>query len=460
MLRCPHPAMMYYFPLKAVGALGLLVSSASAYSYGFPYGTEMVRGVSIGGWLNLEAWVTPSLFTNSGDIRIIDEWTFGQYQDPAKALQTLQNHWDTFITEQDFADIAAAGLNHVRLPIGYWIFDVAEGEPYVQGQLPYLYKAVEWSKNHHLKLFITIYGAPGSQNGFINSGHYVRTPAWTLNQTNIDRTTAIIQRLATMFEHQKDVVTIINPLNQPAGFLGDGVMNPTKKAFPHWKLRYPQVCEPALLPDTCFQPASNIRAANNTASRGHQHQRRNETTAMIITDGFLPLTYWDGFLTTPEYEGVFMSTYGYQVWTDNDIKLNQSAHISAACAKTTTLLTSPLPILVGEWGAPNTDCAQYMNGRTSGSRYAGTYPPGTSVYMGSCTGLTGNATTFSDDYKIFLRQFFETQVRAYEKAANAVGWFYWNWKMENADEWSYQAGMKYGWIPKYPADFKYPDLCI
>jgi len=59
--------------------------------------------------MNQQPWITPSLFDNTGDTRIVDEYTFGQYQDQAKARATLQNHWDTFITETDFAEIAAAG---------------------------------------------------------------------------------------------------------------------------------------------------------------------------------------------------------------------------------------------------------------------------------------------------------------------------------------------------------------
>lgn len=31
-------------------------------SLGFAYGTEPIRGVSLGGWLVLEPWITPSLF--------------------------------------------------------------------------------------------------------------------------------------------------------------------------------------------------------------------------------------------------------------------------------------------------------------------------------------------------------------------------------------------------------------
>lgn len=49
-------------------------------------------------------------------------------------------------------------LNHVRLPIGYWAFDVSAGEPYIQGQLPYLSKAVTWAQNHGLKVIVDLHG--------------------------------------------------------------------------------------------------------------------------------------------------------------------------------------------------------------------------------------------------------------------------------------------------------------
>ena len=58
-------------------------------------------------------------------------------------------------------------LNHVRLPIGYWAWEVGPGEPYIQGQLPYLRKAVTWARKHYLKLIIDLHGVPGSQNGYV-----------------------------------------------------------------------------------------------------------------------------------------------------------------------------------------------------------------------------------------------------------------------------------------------------
>lgn len=57
----------------------------------------------------LQPWITPSLFDNTGNDAIIDEWTFGEKQDRGAAEATLKRHWDSWITEDDIAQIAAAG---------------------------------------------------------------------------------------------------------------------------------------------------------------------------------------------------------------------------------------------------------------------------------------------------------------------------------------------------------------
>ena len=49
-------------------------------------------------------------------------------------------------------------LNHVRVPIGYWAFDTSGGEPFISGQVDYLWKAVGWARNHGLKLIIDLHG--------------------------------------------------------------------------------------------------------------------------------------------------------------------------------------------------------------------------------------------------------------------------------------------------------------
>ena len=70
---------------------------------------------------------------------------------------------------------------------------------------------------------------------------------------------------------------------------------------------------------------------------------------------------------------------------------------------------SNLYTVTGEWSTAVTDCAKGLNGRGVGARWDGTYEAGQPT-LGSCTGLTGNMSAFSDDYKTFLRKMFEAQV--------------------------------------------------
>ncbi|KAH7927594.1 glycoside hydrolase family 5 protein [Leucogyrophana mollusca] len=412
--------------ILASALLGLSVAPSvlSTFTPGFPYGSEKVRGVNLGGWLVLEPWITPSLFDNTGNKSIVDEWTFGQYQNRDAAESALQAHWNTWITEEDFANIAAAGLNHVRLPIGYWAFEVGPGEPYIQGQLPYLQKAVTWAGKHGLKVIVDLHGAPGSQNGFDNSGQRLEFPGWHSNATNVARTDAIIKTIGSMFANQTDIVPIIAPLNEPAGFDGAAVLKTTKQ---YWLDSYKNIRNP-----------------------GGSSQQSN--TVVLIHDAFQPRSYWEGFETAPDYTGVAMDTHIYQVFSNADVAMSHQDHINAACS--TNLTGFDLWLIVGEWSPAPTDCATYLNGRGIGARYDGSFSGSTRV--GSCTGLTGSASTFSSSYKTFLRQFWEAQVISYEKGD---GWLQWTWKAESADDWSYQAGLANGWIPQDPTDLMYPNIC-
>lgn len=119
----------------------------------------------------------------------------------------------------------------------------------------------------------------------------------------------------------------------------------------------------------------------------------------------------------------------------------------------TNLTSYDLWFTVGEWSPVITDCAKGINGWGNGSLYDGTWAG--APFTGSCEGMSGNASTFSHQYKSMLRMFWEAQVITYEKVE---GWIMWTWKTA-AEDWSYQAGLKYGWIPQNPTDLKYPDIC-
>ena len=134
---------------------------------------------------------------------------------------------------------------------------------------------------------------------------------------------------------------------------------------------------------------------------------------------------------------------------------SEDQHIKNICGRVNSLKASGKWAVVGEWAPVRTDCTPGINGRNSGSRYAGTHPD-SRYRVGDCQGFTGSGATFSSSYKAFLRKFWEAQVITYETER---GWMMWTWKTEKADEWSYQAGLKYGWIPKNPTERLYPNIC-
>ncbi|KAF7288873.1 Glycoside hydrolase family 5 protein [Mycena indigotica] len=419
--------------MRVVLVLSLLsTGSVLAISPGFPYGSSKVRGVSLGGWLVLEPWITPSIFDSTGNPAIVDEWTFGQLQSRPVATAALTKHWDTFITESDFAAIKAAGLNHVRVPIGYWAFEleVGPGEPYISGQLPYLNKAITWATNNGLKLIIDLHGAPGSQNGYDNSGHRMPYPTWHTNVTNVQRTSTVLKKIVAMVKDNAANVPAIQALNEPAGYFGPDVLAVTKK---YWEDSF-----------------SNVRYPYGSA--------RKSDTVLVIGDAFQPLSYWNGVLTNPSYEGVAIETHIYTLFSVPEVRMSEQEHINTVCGKGSSLASVDRWTIVGEWSPAMTDCAKYLNGRGIGSRYDGSYEGTSATRVGSCAGWSGSASTFSASYKTSLRKFWEAQVSSYEKAE---GWIQWTWKTEAgvAEEWSYKSGLANGWIPSDPTNLIYPNIC-
>ncbi|KAJ6555479.1 hypothetical protein B0H10DRAFT_2241382 [Mycena sp. CBHHK59/15] len=65
------------------------------------------------------AVITPALFQPYPSAP--DEWMFAALMRADGTLKsTMEKHYDTFITEQDIAAIAGAGLNWVRVPMPFW----------------------------------------------------------------------------------------------------------------------------------------------------------------------------------------------------------------------------------------------------------------------------------------------------------------------------------------------------
>lgn len=87
----------------------------------------------------LEPFISPALFEKyqGGDFPVVDEWTLSQAMALDKSvgggLSQIEDHYKTFITEKDFAEIAGAGLTWVRLPVPFWAINKLPEEPFLEG---------------------------------------------------------------------------------------------------------------------------------------------------------------------------------------------------------------------------------------------------------------------------------------------------------------------------------------
>ena len=387
----------------------------------FDYNNNKVRGVNLGGWFVLEPWITPSIFSEWADSQtVVDEYTYTKTLGKDEASSRLTNHWNTWITQDDFNAIAAAGLNHVRIPIGYWAVNPLDGDPYVQGQLPVLDQAIGWARSAGLKVMLDLHGAPGSQNGFDNSGRYGSID-WQQGDT-VAQTVTAIQNLAKHYAGDTDVVTAIELLNEP------------------------------------FGPSLNLDGIKDFYNSGYQTVRANAgDTAVCIHDAFKDFqSYWNGFFTENQPNtNTMLDTHQYQIFSPEQVAMSPSDHVSAACALGPKLAGTDKWTVVGEWTGALTDCAKWLNGLGKGARYDGTLAGSSKV--GSCDGkYTGTVAGLSSDDKSNIRHFIEAQLDAYEQH---TGWIFWTWVTESAPEWHMKDLLSNGLFPQPLTSRQYPGQC-
>lgn len=264
------------------------------------YGTMPIRGVNLGGWLSIEPFITPSLFNSyKSNENIVDEWTLSEALGPMKAAQVMEKHYSRFITEQDFADIQAAGFDHVRIPYSYWAVTTYPGDPYVPKiSWRYLLRGVEYARKYGLRVNLDLHGLPGSQNGWNHSGRQ-GTIGW-LNGTdgslNAQRSLDIHTQLSTFFAQPryKNVLTIYGLVNEPK---------------------------------MTSLPISAVVAWTESAVQVVRKSGIKQTIA--FGDGFLGLGKWQGQLQG--IEGLVLDAHEYTIFDPGLIALNHTAKIEYAC---------------------------------------------------------------------------------------------------------------------------------
>ena len=264
---------------------------------------------------------------------------------------------------------------------------------------------------------LDLHGAPGSQNGFDNSGRY-GSIEWQTGDT-VAQTVTAINNLAARYSGDSDVVTIVQLLNEPAG----------------WAL--------------------NLDGVKNFYNQGYDAVRSSCTdTVVCFHDAFQDFqTYWNGF--TAGSTNNMLDTHQYQIFSPDEVARSPAEHVSVACGLGPKLAATDKWTVVGEWTGAQTDCAKWLNGLGKGARYDGTLAGSSDV--GSCDGkYNGTVNALSSNDKNNIRSFIEAQLDAYEQH---TGWFFWTWVTESAPEWHMKDLLAGGLFPQPLTDRQYPGQC-
>ncbi|KAI9817151.1 MAG: exo-1,3-beta-glucanase [Pycnora praestabilis] len=386
----------------------------------FSFGSDVIRGVNIGGWLVLEPWITPSIFQSRPGV--VDEYTLGEQLGQVAALAVLQNHWSTWASLADFQKIADAGFNLVRIPIGYWAYEKFDDDCYVQGAAPFMDAAIGWANQTGLKVWIDLHGAPGSQNGFDNSGQRMNEPQWQQGDT-VNQTLGVLKQISDKYAQPEydNLVVAIELLNEPLSSELDMevVTQFYKDGF------------------------GDVRVNSNT-------------TTVIMHDAFEPATYWDNTLTPTNGNAynVVVDHHEYQVFNDDQIAWSNAKHRQGVCNGVGSYSNADHWVVVGEWTAAETDCAPALNGQGIGARYDGTYPG--STFIGNCSHFN-DISQWNQTLKDDTRGYIEAQMEVFEQQTR--GWVFWNFKTEAAAEWDLFQLLDAGIFPQPLSDRQYPSVC-
>ncbi|OTA99742.1 glycoside hydrolase family 5 protein [Hypoxylon sp. CI-4A] len=394
--------------LDATSAAPPAKSTATKRALKFSFGSEKIRGVNLGGWLVLEPWITPSVFEATPD-SVVDEYTLNAILGVEEATNRLKQHWSTWITADDFREIALKGLNFVRIPVGYWSVTPLPGEPYASGAYKYLHLAADWAHNNNLRVMIDLHGAPGSQNGLDNSGRRGAVQ-WTQGDT-ITQTLNALNKLRDDFASHPAVASI-ELLNEP------------------------------------MSPDLNMDMVRQFMSSGALNLQ-NSNIAVAFHDAFLGVTSWDGWGEPSSASSLLLDTHHYEVFDSGQLQMSIDGHVGSACSFGTQMASTNKWTISGEFSGALSDCAKWLNGRNVGARYDGTfnYEGKTSSYIGSCAGKSpGTVAELSETDRSDITRFIHAQMVAYERAQ---GWIFWTWKTESsAVEWSFRDLANAGIIPQ------------
>lgn len=194
-----------------------------------------LRGVGLGGWLNMENFIT-GYPANESAMREAVQEVMGE----DRAELFFERLLSSFFTEEDAALLAGLGMNCVRIPVSYRHFE-SDHRPFeiIESGFRHLDRVVDLLGRHGIYSVIDLHALPGSQNQHWHSDNPTHVAGFWRHRHFQDRAINLWEALA---DHYRDHpwVAGYNPANEPGDPSGkvigpfyDRLVKAVRAADPH-----------------------------------------------------------------------------------------------------------------------------------------------------------------------------------------------------------------------------------
>ncbi|TFK39672.1 glycoside hydrolase family 5 protein [Crucibulum laeve] len=462
------PSTLFGYYLLAVVA-GL----AGVASAGLP---SKIYGVNLGSWLVLEAWMLPAEWVDMGGQQcddcstcIASEFAFAQAF-PNTVDAKFDQHWSSWFNQPDVDALVKAGINTVRIPLGYWLVEALvnrKTEFYPRGGFKQLRRGLSQLKKANIAVILDHHALPGVQTAgqmftgrctndveFYTPANYHRALVWTSVMTALTHLDPVFSSVAAIEavnepimdatqtpgygDFQKNFVQTVRATEFSVGIPVEGINVPAS-----------------------FKISSNANitsALSQTALAGifNPEVRSALTEAIpIITKMMIEATL----------QGVLSSSLG-----------------ALGVGKRDPLVTNFMDINWQHNSPPNPADAKIGPQAYDNHLYYsyGVADPNEQAYLTHVCNLDriqndaalGNSPLFFGEWGLptqfaatdaFLFKWADAQKFSYSKGA---GWIFWNFKIEistlagdTARQWSYMEGLRRGYLTQDPSKLHDPHVC-
>ncbi|KAK7031540.1 glycoside hydrolase family 5 protein [Favolaschia claudopus] len=399
---------------------------------GLPGLPGKIYGVNLGSWLVLESWMLPQEWLDMGGEQCSDcssciatEFAFAKAY-PHTVDEIFAKHWSSWFNQADVDALVDAGINTVRIPLGYWIVEQLvdrKAEFYPRGGLAQLRRGLKQLQKAGIVAILDHHALPGVQtpNQMFTGRCTSDVQFYAVNEPIMDAT-----QTPGYGDFQENFVRVVRAteflLGVPApGFPfvlpapADGNFTAMLGNVKPSALFTPEVISvlldaaPILLEMGVFGLFMDINWQFNNPA--------NPADAAIGPQGYDNHLYYVSLIS--RFGGV--------------ADPNPTAYLTSICRNS--------PLWFG--GKPSPRRVQIHNAAHPHAEW----------------GLPVQFTATDQ----FLRQWADAQKLAYSKGA---GWIFWNFKVEKSAlagnlsrEWSYLEGVRLGYLTKDPSQVHDPNVC-